>query len=151
MKNYIVLLPLLLGIGLILIQSDLFTRSAETAGLAPKHSVGKFARLGSQTIVQTAEYGQSVKNPRSGRELLTTYQGSSAAHLALEQDLARPTVLAQGDFDEDGTPDLIAGYAGPSGGILAFHRGNVDAMFPNSPEAKQRKAEGSFTEAPFLS
>ncbi|HZI87169.1 MAG TPA: carboxypeptidase regulatory-like domain-containing protein, partial [Pyrinomonadaceae bacterium] len=151
MKKYIVLLPLLLGIGLILIQSDFFTRRAETAGLAPKHSVGKFARLGSQTIVQTAEYGQSVKNPRSGRELLTTYKGSSAAQLALEQDLARPTVLAQGDFDEDGTPDLIAGYAGPSGGILAFHRGNVDAMFPNSPEAKQRKAEGSFTEAPFLS
>ncbi|MEP6901799.1 MAG: hypothetical protein ABJA66_08620 [Actinomycetota bacterium] len=29
-------------------------------------------------------------------------------------------------------------------------RGNVDAVYPNSPEAKERKARGEFTDASFL-
>ena len=82
--------------------------------------------------------------------MFTSYRGSSDAQHALEQNLARPAALASADFDEDGTADLVAGYAGPSGGILTIHRGNVDAIYPNSPEAKQRKAEGAFAESPFI-
>ncbi len=33
---------------------------------------------------------------------------------------------------------------------MVLHRGNVDAIYPNAPEAKARKAKGSFTDAPFL-
>jgi hypothetical protein len=32
-------------------------------------------------------------------------------------------------------PDLIGGYAVPSGGIITLHRGNVDSIYPNAPEA----------------
>ena len=69
----------------------------------------------------------------------------------LERGAGRPVTLASGDLDEDGVPDLVSGYATPGGGILALHRGNADSIYPNSPEAQQRKARGAFTDAPFLS
>jgi len=65
--------------------------------------------------------------------------------------LGRPTALASGDFDEDGVPDLISGYATAEGGVLTLHRGNVDTIYPHSPSARQRRVEGSFSDAPFLS
>ena len=55
-------------------------------------------------------------------------------------------------------PDLVSGYGLPPGrgdrggsGILTWHRGNVDALWPNSPDAQKHKKEGTFTNAPFLS
>ncbi|MFN2511685.1 MAG: Calx-beta domain-containing protein [Pyrinomonadaceae bacterium] len=125
MKKYLILLSLLFGILLVLIQSPFFTSTASTAG-------------------------STAKQPAQELDRLSPYLGSTTAQQTLEQNLARPTALAAADFDEDGTADLIAGYAGPSGGILTIHRGNVDAIYPNSPAAKQRKAAGSFTESPFI-
>jgi len=63
---------------------------------------------------------------------------------------ARPTALATDDFDEDGIPDLVSGFSGSSGHLIALHRGNVDAIFPHGPAARQHKAAGTFTDAPFL-
>jgi CSLREA domain-containing protein len=68
----------------------------------------------------------------------------------MQQGLVVPTALASDDFDEDGVPDLVSGYVGPGGGIITLHQGNVDSIFPNSPEARRRKAEGTFTDAPFF-
>jgi parallel beta-helix repeat protein len=62
----------------------------------------------------------------------------------------RPTALAADDFDEDGVPDLIGGYTGPAGHLLTLHRGNVDAIYPDSPGARQRKSADTFTDAAFL-
>lgn len=50
--------------------------------------------------------------------------------------------LAQGDFDEDGVPDLAVLVSTSSGGVLAVHRGNVDAIYPNTLEAKARRPGG---------
>jgi hypothetical protein len=58
--------------------------------------------------------------------------------------------LASADFDEDGVPDLVTGYAGAKGGVLSIQRGNVDAIYPNSPEARFRRELGEFTTAAFL-
>jgi hypothetical protein len=149
MKKYI-LLSLLLGIVLVLIQSLFFVRPASTAASAPKQLNQKLARLSPQITVKAVGQGNPLINLGDGRELLTSYLGSTNAQHSLEQNVASPTALAAGDFNEDGTADLIAGYAGPSGSILTIHRGNVDAVYPNSPEAKQRKAEGAFTESPFI-
>jgi VCBS repeat protein len=57
--------------------------------------------------------------------------------------------LASADFDEDGVPDLVTGYAAPRGGRLSVQRGNVDAIYPNSAEAQARRARGEFTAAAF--
>src|SRR5262249_39409832 len=53
--------------------------------------------------------------------------------------------------DEDGVPDLVCGYSGSDRGVIALHQGNADSIYPHTPEALKRKAEGRFTEAPFLS
>lgn len=59
--------------------------------------------------------------------------------------------LASADFDEDGVPDLVTGYANSgTGGTLSVQRGNVDAIYPNSPEAQGRRERGEFTTAAFL-
>jgi hypothetical protein len=86
-----------------------------------------------------------------GRELFSAFAGNPQARQALMSGEARPLSLAAADFDEDGVADLIAGYAGAGGGIISLHRGNVDALYPNSAEARQRKQAGLLTSAPFLS
>lgn len=90
-------------------------------------------------------------NLRDGGELQPIYSGAEELKRALEKGLARPAALASADFDEDGVPDLASGYLGPKGGILTVRRGNVDSIYPNSPEAQQRKARGEFSKSPFLS
>lgn len=62
----------------------------------------------------------------------------------------RPVSLAAGDLDGDGVPDLIVGFASENGGVLVIQRGNIDAIYPNAPEARKRRAEGRFTDSPFL-
>lgn len=62
---------------------------------------------------------------------------------------AQPLALANGDFDADGVVDLVVGYASANGGILAFHRGNLDAFAPQSEASFQAIAHGQFP-SPFL-
>lgn len=91
-------------------------------------------------------------NLQDGAPLISTYDGSRAATHLLEESKARPLSLAAADLDEDGVPDLIAGYADPDGGgLLAIYKGNMDSIFPESDEAQARKDAGTFTGAAFLS
>jgi hypothetical protein len=83
--------------------------------------------------------------------VIAGYAGPDELVSALEQNRARALSLATADFDADGVPDLVSGYAGPYGGIITIHRGNVDSIYPNRPEAKQNKAEGRFAGPSFLS
>ena len=53
----------------------------------------------------------------------------------------RPTALAAGDFDGDGVTDLVCGYTGLDGNFVTLHRGNVDAIFPHSSAARQRRLD----------
>src|SRR5439155_4197127 len=41
-------------------------------------------------------------------------------------------------------------YGGGNGGILTIHRGNVDFLFPNSPDAQLHRARGELIDAPFF-
>jgi hypothetical protein len=116
---------------------------ASTTPATPK------AALSDQVIV----YGKASRsfNLSDGRELVTAFEGDLQARQALASGEARPLAMATADFDEDGVADLIAAYAGAGGGLLSWHRGNVDALYPNSAEARQRRQSGSLTLAPFLS
>jgi parallel beta-helix repeat protein len=68
-----------------------------------------------------------------------------------QQGLGTPVSLASADFNEDGTPDLVTGYAN---GKLVLHCGNPDAIYPqgslSNPHTQQRKANGRFTEEAFM-
>jgi hypothetical protein len=106
---------------------------------------------GDHVAVRAVGRGQLLVNLNDGLDLPVAYTGTTQSQPELENNLSEPTGLASADFDEDGTLDLIAGYRrAAGGGAITLHRGNVDSLFPNSPEARQRRAAGQFTDAPFL-
>ena len=111
----------------------------------------ELARMSEQVTVHAAGRGNPWVNLSDGHELLTPYSGPAELTTVLERNEAQPLSLCSADFDEDGVPDLISGYAGPNGGIVTLLRGNVDSIYPNAPEALQYRAEDTFTDAPFLS
>jgi uncharacterized repeat protein (TIGR01451 family)/CSLREA domain-containing protein len=105
---------------------------------------------GVRVAVEAAGRGNPWINLRDGVALPAAYDGPGAAVQAMADGQAQPLSLAAADFDEDGVPDLVAGYAGPEGGLLALYRGNVDSLYPRSPEAQARREAGTFTDAAFL-
>lgn len=93
-------------------------------------------------------------NLSDGREISSGYNGPDHLAQALLQGQVRPLAVAAGDFDADGIQDLICGYAGPQGGLLAIYRGDVDSIYPNTPEAagrREAKGYGATPSSPFFS
>jgi CSLREA domain-containing protein len=111
----------------------------------------KPARLSEAVSIRAAGRGNPTIKLNDGHDVLTAYVGPEEMRVALEQNSAEPLSLASADFDEDGVPDLITGYSYNAQGIVTLMRGNVDSIYPNAPEAKQRRTNGIFTDAPFLS
>ncbi len=98
--------------------------------------------------VQAAGRGMPWVNFQDGYPLPSFYPPSDSSTKA--PTAFQPTTLTTADFDEDGVPDLVTGMRSTSGGRLVLYRGNVDSIFPNSPEAQRRKAAGTLIDAPFL-
>ena len=118
----------------------------------PKQERLSLAALSEQVTVRAEGGGNPWISLADGRGLVSTYVGEERLISALARNQATPLSLESADLDEDGVPDLIAGYRAQTGeGIVVVHRGNVDSIYPNSFEAEQRKANGEFTDAPFLS
>lgn len=113
-------------------------------------SVQTLATMSDTVTVHAAGRGKPYINFSDGHDVLTGYGSASTASAAL-QSPASPLAMASADFDEDGVPDLVSGYSVGGAGMLILHRGNVDSVYPNAPEAQQRRATGVFTDAPFLS
>src|SRR5436309_1037565 len=102
------------------------------------------ARLSEQASLRTVGPRDAALSVADGHDLLTAYEGPAKLQRALAQNEAQALSLASADFDEDGVPDLVSGYAYDGRGIITVHRGNVDSIYPNAPEAKRRKADGTF-------
>lgn len=147
----VLLIALVLGAALVAtVTTRMSTMAAAESGSA-KQSHIQLARMSEEVTIHAAGRGNPWINLSDGHELITPYSGPAELTGLLERNEARPLSLCSADFDEDGVPDLISGYAGPSGGIVTLLRGNVDSIYPNAPEAHRRRAEGTFTDAPFLS
>ena len=116
-----------------------FTKG-KTRGSQPNFQPGKLARLSETISIHAAGRGNPTINLSDGHDLLTSYVGPDELRQALERNLAEPLSLASADFDEDGVPDLISGYAYNGRGIITLLRGNVDSICPNAPEAQERRA-----------
>lgn len=138
---------ILSAIAFLTIQSTMLVRAwHSTSRDTLKHS-----RMSVEISIHAAGRGNPSLNLADGRDVVTAYEGDEELARLLEQNQARPLSLASADFDEDGVADLISGYAGQNQGVFTLHRGNVDSIYPNTLEAKQRKAEGAFSDSPFLS
>ena len=98
-------------------------------------------RKGTQGQVSLLAAGRGLPhiNLSDGKEIVTGYAGPQHLAQSLLQGQSRPLAIAAGDFDRDGTQDLICGYGGPAGGLLALYRGDVDSIYPNTPEAIARR------------
>jgi len=144
---------LLAAISALVIPQSAHLSPLETSASKPqmKPAAIDHAHLNEAVSLHAAGRGNPYINLSDGRDMITGYDGPVELVEALEQNRAKPLSLASADFDEDGVADLVSGYAGPGGGIITLHRGNVDSIYPNAPEAKQRQAEGAFTDSPFLS
>ncbi len=148
MKKQLAFAGLAAGVVIILVTSAILGARASVGSLGTQ-PVRELARLSDRVTVRAAGRGAPRMNLTDGREVLTSYTGEAEA--LRQQKLAEPITMAAADFDEDGMPDLITGYAGPGAWLMTLYSGNVDAIFPNSPEAQQRKQRGEFTDAPFIS
>ena len=102
-------------------------------------------------LVRADNQGNAGINLGDGRQLMINYSGPAGSKNALTKGRARPLGLASADYDEDGVADLVIGYGGEKGGIITLLRGNLDALYPNSHEARRRRALGACTEDDFLS
>jgi len=141
-----------LAAGLVVVAALRWSPAFPPAAYAPSREV-RFpqARLSEQVSIRSSGLSDPRVSLTDGRDLLTSYLGPENLRQALERNEAQARSLASADFDEDGVPDLLSGYAYAGQGIVTVHRGNIDSIYPNAPEAQRRKAEGSFTAAPFLS
>jgi hypothetical protein len=85
-----------------------------------------------------------------GREIVADYLDRAEAIRPMSKAGTRPLALASADFDKDGVADLACGYSEPAGGLVVVLRGNIDSIYPNTPEADERRRRGEFTDSPFL-
>lgn len=154
MKNILITIFVLVA-GLLLMQRFLpgsFSSAHKTTTEAVRKSPAiEFAHLSNDIAIKAANRGKPFVDMTDGHELLAAYEGETSLQQALESNQAKPLALASADYDEDGMPDLVSAYAIADTGIITIHRGNVDSVYPNTPNARQRKAGGTFTDAPFLS
>ena len=121
-----------------LVHALVATKAPKTG--TPDKEPARLARLSETISVHAAGRGNPTINLSDGHDLLTSYVGPKELRSVLEQNQAEPLSLASADFDEDGVPDLISGYTHNGRGIITLLRGNVDSIYPNAPEAQQRRA-----------
>ena len=126
---------------------SIFTRVSNPLR-SPKAAAAQRKEAEGKVTLQAAGRGFPYINLADGREIASSYSGPQHLAQALLQDQARPLSMASGDFDADGTPDLICGYSGPTGGLVALYRGNVDSVYPNTPDAKRRSGVERFSSPP---
>ncbi|HWP42274.1 MAG TPA: VCBS repeat-containing protein, partial [Blastocatellia bacterium] len=146
-KPFVILFLLALGLAAI----PLFPSGGTEASAGKPAQRFERARLHDEIAIRAAGSGYPWINLTDGRDLLTDYSGKVELGLSLQSEQAAPLSLAAGDFDEDGIPDLVSAYAMADRGVITIHRGNIDSIYPDTPEARARKADGTFTDAPFLS
>jgi hypothetical protein len=72
--------------------------------------------------------------------------GVDGREVSLAAD-AKPLSLAGDDFNHDGFPDFVAGYATDGGGLLVVHFASQEAFAPRSAESISGIARGEFPEA----
>lgn len=83
----------------------------------------------------------------TARYASTAQTANADAGRSLELGQAQALSLASDDINSDGFPDLVAGYAGKSGGLLTLHMGNPEAFAPKNPETIRAITNGRYPDS----
>jgi hypothetical protein len=119
----------------------------QAAQPGPKIWLGERKPLGANYVGAPQAVSAQAGVARPGQNSAVT---QPAPEQLLASGQASPLGLISADFDEDGVNDLAVGYSLPGGsGIIAIHRGNLDAFAPQSDASFQAIAHGQFPD-PFL-
>jgi hypothetical protein len=82
------------------------------AGVAPPSQADLQGLLGSLVTARAAGRGNPWVSFRDGLSAPAQYQGPSNLVQQLTEDQTHALSIGSADFDEDGIPDLVAGYSG---------------------------------------
>ena len=93
--------------------------------------------------------GEAADRFEPGEAVTTRFVGDTRVLDRLD-DGGSARALAAGDFDEDGVADLAVAIETLTGGALVLYRGNVDAIYPNVLEAREKRLANVATDSPFL-
>src|SRR5437773_7296849 len=95
-----------------------------------------------EVIIRTTDHGRTWLKMQPGHSPQAQSLGTAGQTDQLKWGTTRPLTLATGDLDQDGAPDVLAGYATPSGGIITIQRGNIDAFAPREAAVFQAIQQG---------
>ncbi|HEV8482139.1 MAG TPA: CSLREA domain-containing protein, partial [Blastocatellia bacterium] len=147
MTKRILLIISLFGLVAVQAQSILLFEPASAHRLEAAQPQQLKATLSAEVTVRAAGRGNPWINLSDGRDLETNRTLSGASLL----EEADPTGLATGDFNEDGSPDLVVGYMSDGGlGIIILHRGNIASVYPSSSDASLGASDSPFLDSPRL-
>ena len=124
---------------------------AQTDALNVKRDSSPAVSRDTPPTVNAERRGNPYINFANGHAQPSVFKEATALSFALQNGNAQPRSLAAAEFDEDGVPDLLSGYALGVAGGFTLQRGNLDAIYPHTPEAKQHRASGEDTSGAFLS
>lgn len=96
-----------------------------------------------------AAWARPAERPFAGpslRPVKAAPHGPDGRVIGLAALGARPLSLAGDDFNHDGYPDFVAGYATNSGGLLVVYLASLEAFAPQSSQSIKGIARGEFPE-----
>jgi len=101
-------------------------KSAQTFSLS-----GSTQSVGDVTTLKRDMTGERIANLSKRLELTRLPEPNDQATAALS--------MAAGDFDENGIPDLVVGFASSDSYELTLYSGDADSLYPDTPAARQRQ------------
>src|SRR4030095_3971933 len=93
-------------------------------------------------VVRAEGRGKPFFNFRNGLEMSVAYRGMERGTQALQSGDATARSLVTADLDNNGTPDVIAGFGSNGTGIITVQRGNPDAYSPTDESVLARVQQG---------
>ncbi len=115
---------------------------ASTLGASrPEAQPVAWREVAGRTVIEAADRGNNWIRFDDGVEI------EPAANA---KPTGRPLGIVRADFDNDGMPDLAVSSADGTTGAIRIFRGNLGAVFPYAPEAREAVAAGTPVGAPFL-
>jgi len=92
--------------------------------------------------VHAAGRGKPFLNFQDGSSMKSIYRGDSVLANALQTGSAQARSLASADFDLNGAPEMVTGYAFNGAGMITLQRGNPDAFAPTDESVFVRIQQG---------